>query len=813
MKTGAVSDLAEVVLTLHTGSFLNFVKSSQPPTFIVPFKSKKREMKSPHGDVGFASLVSPTSHAQDFNDGPITGRKLRFSPWVRKFAILGNLAQVLILASIFVYAYGQLFYHSATYTNNVSSTIGTWFGVPVGGGKDAGGHSEMVRPVFFFFFCFIPMAVSILLLEFLRHFNVRRISSRYVLNVARVLRRKPRVLGRVVDISLGELLFLAFLIGGNIYVFQYFYRARVVRMKQRSPELDFVMYLKIVGLTLGFTCVYNMAFLFLPATRNCVWMEFLNISYANGIKYHRWIGVVTVVTAFLHCLSYYWAWIKEGTWTKEALPCFNCAVGEEGHDPWMNFFGEIALLTFLAIGFTSIPWVRRKMYNTFYSVHHLFIIGTVFAVLHWNPIITWIFPSVMLYTICRAISSSNGFTPVSVREFTTLSHDVVKVVLSRSTTRAGDFKVGQFVYLNVPAISKLQWHAFTIGSSPRASPDTITILLKSLGDWTQELVKYSEDCKRTNVLPTVYLDGYYGASLEMYDEYSTVCLVGGGIGATPMFAILEDIVAKLQHGETLHQKVFFIFTFRELSLLEEIHPLLMQMKELDPQQQYFSLHFSLTRPPTDDQLDKRIDHDRLAGKSHVSATSYDTTITSKAPLPFAVPLRSSMIKLAMYTVAFFLTLLIWIIIRYGYKVEGNNANLWPLQNFVEIALLCAVAVATVFTFIGIENKKRTDGADTSGVLLPAGGGKPYSSDILTFRDLIAEYSVTIGARPDMAEVTKKVFNDHKQFTATHPTAAPNANLTIGVFVSGPKALKQATESAISSIGVSHFDVHEEEFDL
>lgn len=184
----------------------------------------------------------------------------------------------------------------------------------------------------------------------------------------------------------------------------------------------------------------------------------------------------------------------------------------------MNTFGTVALLAFLAIGLTSIPWVRRKMYDTFYNVHHLFLIGTIFAVLHWNPVLSWIFPSVMLYTISRAISSSNGFTPVVVREFTTLSHDVVKVVLARSTAPAGNYKVGQFVYLNVPAISKLQWHAFTISSSPRTSPDTLTILLKSLGDWTEYLVKYSEFCQRNNVLPKIYMDGYYGGSLEMYEE-------------------------------------------------------------------------------------------------------------------------------------------------------------------------------------------------------------------------------------------------------------------------------------------------------
>ncbi|KAG1696772.1 hypothetical protein DVH05_017993 [Phytophthora capsici] len=767
---------------------------------------------TPHPDVEFTHLKTPVGDNLQDKNGSLMDRKFGPSPWADQFSFLGNVVQVVILASIVVYAYGQLFYFSASYTT-VSSDIGTWFGVPPGGGKGAGGHSEMVRPMFFFLFCFIPMAVSILLLEFLRHFNVRRISSSFVLNLARFLRQKPRIMGRVINRSLGDLLFLAFLIGGNIYVFQYFYRARVERMKTRVPTFDFATYLEMIALTFGFVCVFNMAFLFLPATRNCVWMEFLNISYANGIKYHRWVGVVTVVTAFLHCVGYYWAWIKEGKWKKEALPCFDCAVGEEGKDPWMNTFGTVALLAFLAIGLTSIPWVRRKMYNTFYNVHHLFILGTIFAVLHWNPVIAWIFPSVMLYTICRAISSSNGFTPVVVREFTTISNDVIKVVLSRSTTRAGDFKVGQFVYLNVPAISKLQWHAFTISSSPRTSPDTLTILLKSLGDWTEDLVKYSEDCKRNNVLPTIYMDGYYGASLEMYDEYSTVCLVGGGIGVTPLFSILEDIVGKLQSGEPVRQKVYFIFTFRELSLLEEIHPLLMQIRELDPQQHYFSLHFSLTRAPTNEQLDQPIDHERLAGKPHVSATRYDTATTSKAPRPFAEPLRSRSSKVVMYTVVFFITFLVWILVKYGTKVQADNNNLWPLQNFVEIVLVITVAFLGVYAFTYMEDKNKKESAGFAGSLATPGGFQPYGSDGHTLRDLVAEYRVAVGQRPDMLDLMQKVYNGHKQFASTHPDAAAIGNSSVGVFISGPGALKNATENAMTNIGASHFDVHEEEFEL
>ncbi|GMF45934.1 unnamed protein product [Phytophthora fragariaefolia] len=767
--------------------------------------SNAESTTTPRVDATFSSLKTP-----EVNDkrSSLAGEPPVRASWTSRVPFFGNLLQVLTVAAMVVYAYGQLFYFSESYSE-LGGTIGTWYGVPVGGDKNAGGHTEMVRPTYFFLVGFLPIAASLVFLEVLRHFNVRRITSHYVLGFTRVLRRKPRVFGWVAPVSLGELLFLAFLIGGNVYVFCYYYVHRVEKMRKRGREFNFELYLEMVALTLGFVCIYNMAFLLLPATRNCVWMEFLNMSYANGIKYHRWVGVVTVLTALFHCLGYYWSWIRQDEWSENALPCFDCEVGsKEGHDPWMNFFGEIALLAFLAIGLTSIPWVRRKMYNTFYSVHHLFLIGIIFAVMHYNAIIAWIFPSVMLYVICRALSSANGFSPVSVREFTTLSHDVVKVVLSRSTAPAGDFKVGQFIYLNVPAISKLQWHAFTIASSPRTSPNSLTILLKSLGDWTEDLVRYSEECKKNNVLPTIYMDGYYGGSLELYDEYSTICLVGGGIGVTPLFSILEDIVAKLQHGETIRQKVFFIFSFRELSLLEEIHPLLTQIKELDPQEQFFSLHFSLTRVPTAEQLEKTIDHGRLAGKTHVCAVKYDT---SKVPTPFAVSIRSGTSRVAMYTESFLVTFIVVILVKYGNKVQADDENLWPVQNFVEISLLMAVGFVAVYISVALEGKTSQnpchDAAETPQ-FMPS-----LATDVQTFQDLISEYNVQVGQRPNIPELMQKAFEGHREHMSTSPESVVDGNSTIGVFVSGPEKMKSAVEYAIADIRAGNFDVFEEEFEL
>ncbi|TMW61154.1 hypothetical protein Poli38472_013617 [Pythium oligandrum] len=206
-----------------------------------------------------------------------------------------------------------------SYINGLRVRIAEWYGVPheqaILPQLDASvvpiGHAEMVRPTFAVLFAVLPVVVSVVLVKYLRHFNLRRIMTQPLLRLAMLLRRKPSFRGRVSYWSVGEWLFLVgFIIGGNIVTFCYAYTQSLIRSKYIAATynlpINFDVYLQAVAFVLGFNCLYNMVFLLLPATRNCMWMELFNISYANGIKYHRWLGVATILTAFFHGAGYHW---------------------------------------------------------------------------------------------------------------------------------------------------------------------------------------------------------------------------------------------------------------------------------------------------------------------------------------------------------------------------------------------------------------------------------------------------------------------------------------------------------------------------
>lgn len=750
--------------------------------------------------------------------------------WTVKYWYLGTLAQILVFGSIFIYVFGLLVYSAPIHTKHMKVRMTNWWGMKntsttttVGKKKVTvwsmkAAHSEMARPTFFSLWLVLPLLVGCVAMEFLRHYNVRRITSHYILQVARVLRRKPRIFNHLCYFSYGELVFLIFILGGNALTFGYLYDARYKNAKAKGI-ITTDKRLSMVGTVMGYNCIYNMAYLFLPATRNAAWMEFLNISYVNAIKYHRWLGVTTVVTAAIHTICYYTTWIRTKTWTANVYPCKNCTLDGTGRKPMMYFYGQMAMICMVLMSLTSIPYVRRRFYDLFYYVHQLLFATVFFVVLHYVGNIWWILPSFGFYLISRIASHASYAAPVEILEFSNLDHDIVKIVVSRSTASSGDFKVGQFVYLNVPSISKLQWHAFTISSSPLSSATTLTLLAKSLGDWTNQLVHYAEECKEKNVHPVMYMDGYYGASLEEYDEYSTVCLLGGGIGVTPLLAILEDMVAQLSVSKALKQKVMLIFTFRELALLEDIHPMLVKLKELDPEEEFFSFQFFLTRVPSDELLDRNINYERLSSRTiKAKSTMADRSCAVSPPTPFSVPIRSSWIKSLAYILTLILTVLFIAELEFGGgKINKKHPKRWPTQYFVEVLLLFAAAVPVYFMVFGekfwtkFRSGKNKDNYDINPSYRMWMPKAPLSVDVHTLRDLVAHYNVTVGHRPDVGATMARVLEAHRAFIATH--SDPSQNKTIGVFMSGPASLKDIMSHSVADLGAHHFDMHEEEFEL
>lgn len=89
------------------------------------------------------------------------------------------------------------------------------------------------------------------------------------------------------------------------------------------------------------------------------------------------------------------------------------------------------------------------------------------------------------------------------------------------------------MFLNFPQLELLEWHPFTLCSSPRERQCEVNI--KWLGNHTATLLK------RAPGQGTLWVraDGPYGQLQIPIKEYRVLVLLAGGIGVTPMMSILR----------------------------------------------------------------------------------------------------------------------------------------------------------------------------------------------------------------------------------------------------------------------------------
>lgn len=93
-----------------------------------------------------------------------------------------------------------------------------------------------------------------------------------------------------------------------------------------------------------------------------------------------------------------------------------------------------------------------------------------------------------------------------------------------------------FVFFNVPAVSQLEWHPFSLTSAPE--DEYLHVHIRCVGDWTRRLallLKQHPDPQELNV----FVDGAFGSATWYYEHYETLVFLCTGIGVTPFLSILR----------------------------------------------------------------------------------------------------------------------------------------------------------------------------------------------------------------------------------------------------------------------------------
>lgn len=125
----------------------------------------------------------------------------------------------------------------------------------------------------------------------------------------------------------------------------------------------------------------------------------------------------------------------------------------------------------------------------------------------------------------------------------------VSFVMSAASRTPLRFEAGQFIFLNIPEIASLEFHPFTVSSSPLDGHSSCHIkAVESEAQFTNKLHQLALAYEGRLGMPTVHVDGPYGLPLD-WSAHTSLLLVGGGIGVTPLHSILRTIVLLQEAGQ------------------------------------------------------------------------------------------------------------------------------------------------------------------------------------------------------------------------------------------------------------------------
>ncbi|KAG0207889.1 hypothetical protein BGX33_006554 [Mortierella sp. NVP41] len=247
---------------------------------------------------------------------------------------------------------------------------------------------------------------------------------------------------------------------------------------------------------------------------------------------------------------------------------------------WAGVTGYWMLLILGIMFVTAHKKIRKRHFEVFWYTHHLALVCMGLFAFHgygcfvktndgqcrgygsWRYIVL---ASViyLVERILRAIESHPSI-PLSLA----IAHPGGAIELNFKHP-SFHYRPGQHLYLNIPQLSKFEWHPFTITSSPIES--IISLHIRQDGDWTGQLgqllghgpetprLEQAQAVRDRSLLPEIRVDGPYGGPKEDVLNFDHAVLIGTGNGITTFSGVLRHIWFRHQETQSSRLKTLDLY--------------------------------------------------------------------------------------------------------------------------------------------------------------------------------------------------------------------------------------------------------------
>ncbi|KAJ3021737.1 hypothetical protein HKX48_007906 [Thoreauomyces humboldtii] len=309
-------------------------------------------------------------------------------------------------------------------------------------------------------------------------------------------------------------------------------------------------------------------FVLLPVSRNSPIATFLRIPFDGALRVHRIMGNGMFAWTMVHFLSYIIKLSPKGG-SAYSADLFGINSPFEDLGDYMDLFGLLAAISF-TIGFlAALPWVRRRHYNLFLFLHIFMLIMIVFAILHSDTNFYYCVPGVILWVadLVLRFFARRRKTEMAIERVTKEETGFLR--LDIQTSKFFKFKPGQYVFLNIPSISALEYHPFSIAASTVSSPTSgqLSFLIAPswrTSEWTSRIEsRFVKDASAqlAEAAPIV-VEGPFGhCGFDVMSVDVVACFVSG-TGVAPAFGVacyIADQIALASESKKKPPKKVLIF--------------------------------------------------------------------------------------------------------------------------------------------------------------------------------------------------------------------------------------------------------------
>ncbi|NUU23296.1 MAG: ferredoxin reductase family protein [Streptomycetaceae bacterium] len=323
----------------------------------------------------------------------------------------------------------------------------------------------------------------------------------------------------------------------------------------------------LVGRLAGLYGALLMAFQLLLVAR-LPWFD-RRIGMDRLTVWHRWVGFGLLWTLTTHAV-----FIVLGYAQLSSLPpadeLVELATTVEG-----VLRAIVALLLIMAVGAVSARFARRRLaYETWHFVHLYTYVAVVLAFSHqvavgttfhdspaataywwglWGAALGAVFLGRVVLPLWRNLRHRLRVTAVVPESDDVVSLYITGRDLDQLPARAGQFFLWRF-------LTRDRWwqaNPFSLSAAPDGR--TLRLTVKTAGDGTAGL-------RRLPVGTRVFAEGPYGAFTTMHRTRPDTLLIAGGVGITPIRALLEDL-----HGHVV--LIYRVARDRDAVLLDELRDL------------------------------------------------------------------------------------------------------------------------------------------------------------------------------------------------------------------------------------------------